>query len=157
MGTRATVGIGTLEQGWSATLVGYDGDPETLGAKLLELVARHGGDLTLAWSHVASAPNGWRHAFAEPYEADWEHGFDTGRAAPPLLRHSDAYVTGEYGDGALHLDGPEYWYLFDPEARCLRIYAPPSRLEPSPPELLHTAWFDAGGSARVEPPLSSAS
>jgi hypothetical protein len=155
MGTRAVIGLGDVDKGWFGTHVGYDGDPETLGPKILNLVLDHAGDLAAAWDDIVRAPLGWRHAFTEPYEEDWDHyGFEPRRRAPALLRHSDPYVTGLYGDGELHLDGPEYWYLIDTSARTLHIYEAPGRIEPSPPGLLHLARFDAGGHARFDAPAS---
>ena len=154
MGTRAVVGMGNLETGWTATLVGYDGDPETLGPKLLDVLLDHEGDLSGAWHFISSPTRGWRRAFTQPYEADWDHGFEK-HGPGPLIRHTDPFVTGDYGDGAVHLDGPEYWYLLDPQSRSLTVYAAPGRLEPSPPELLHVARFDAAGAAHYDAPPPS--
>ena len=164
MGTRATIGVGTLEGGWTATLVGYDGDPWTLGTRLLDLVREHRGDLHAAWAFIAKPAAGWRQAFSEPYEEDWHHVLDTGREGPPLLCSTDAWITGAYGDGAFHLDGPSYWYLFDLPERALRVYAAPPRMEldenenprvpvSAAPHLVTTAVFDAAGVGVFHPPL----
>jgi hypothetical protein len=79
MATPSIVGVRRGEH-WHGTYVGYDGGLEALGTKLLELVVEWKGDLEAVWAHVASAPDGWRFAFTEPYEPEFNDAyFETGR------------------------------------------------------------------------------
>ncbi|HEY5240964.1 MAG TPA: hypothetical protein VIJ22_05850 [Polyangiaceae bacterium] len=99
--------------GWHGTYVGDDGIPGELGIKLLHLVRSMGGDLPAVWAKLASAPDGWRHAFTEPYEPGFAERFATGRRAPPLLNDTDPFVQTDAA----------FWYIFDLESRELDVYA----------------------------------
>lgn len=115
MATPAIIGITRPQGGWDGSYVHYDGDPASLGPKLLNLAVDYEGDLGAVWRFIARATWGYRHAFVDPYEAGeivaW---LGTGRGAEPLLRDTDAFVR----------TNAAFWYIFDLKERTLSLFQP---------------------------------
>ena len=125
------------EGGWHGTFVGHDGGPESLGAKLLDLIFHSDGDLDQVWKNIAEADAGWNGAFDTPYEAgENDDYFNTGRAGPPLLCDTDAFVR----------DSAVYWYIFDLGQRTLSIY----QNTEDPPLLYDRVTFNPAGATTFE-------
>lgn len=124
---------------WHGTYVGYDGGLEQLGTKLVELVLTLEGNLEEVWSRVASPPDGWRHAFTEPYEEGFNTGyFGTGRTGAPLLTDEDPFVR----------QNAVCWYIFDLDQRTLDVYEVPE--EGSEWPCIARVAFETDGTPRFE-------
>jgi hypothetical protein len=110
--TPGIIGVLQPEGGWHATYVHYDGTPERLGARLLDEIVDHGGDLDAVWRELSGPPTGWRYAFHEPLDHDPGEWFETGRSGPPILSDTDRFVREQV----------YAWYLLDLRARTLSIF-----------------------------------
>lgn len=131
--TPAVVGLRRDDGGWDGTYVHYDGYPEGLGGRVLDLVVDHGGDIAKAFASIAHVA--WRAAFDRPLDESWD--FETGREGPPLLRDGDAFAREQTA----------YWYILDPRARTLSIHEYDAAHGWT---VTDRATFDAGGHARFE-------
>jgi len=142
MGTPALVGIAEGDGDFRAVYVGYDGYPESLGVKLLDLVRDLDGDLERVWAFVSSVPEGWRSAFHEAYEVgDNREFFDTGRD-DCLLRRDDEFTKMQIACR----------YIFDLKARTMDVIC--NRKQGW--ELEGRAHFDSEGNVTFEQPVELA-